>query len=412
MNNGQKVEDVVEYLCMRSFFADFIFRSPEYTKQGGQQKEAADFLIIFKRTLLAIQVKSKEIPHNEKGLSDTEEQRIWNRIEKATDQFHALAEALNNPHFKAFRNSRGSTITFDKSQITEISLIVIFAPIHKEDPEKDVRIKFKGAQPTNEHIPLHLFTLQEFWILSKLMDTLPDFLVYLDARWLLHREKLIPPDVEPLDEWAFLTFERKKVAKTLENKSFIDISGYAEKYSKSLPQLEEMEKPSYLVDRLIELSNLAIDHPVPMNKKFSKLANATVRPNSENAFHLVIPHLIKLNRRERTQLAEQFLIRARKCKNQPISFGGFKFEHHDEAYVLLASKWNTRQRQIALYNIGMLIGHELKVKTVVALSGGVKKSEYSLSEAMVIDISNLKLNETQIQASKQLLKGPRIHEAT
>lgn len=410
MNIGQEVEDIVEYLCEKSFFADFIFRSPQYTKQGGQQKEAADFLIIFKQTLLAIQVKTKEIPHNERGLSEVEEQRIWSRIEKATSQFRALAEALNNPQFKTFRNSRGSAINFDKNQITEISLIVIFAPIHKDNPEKSVRIKFKGAHPSNEHMPVHLFTLEEFWILTKLMDTLPDFLVYLDARLLLHSNKIIPAEIDPLDEWAFLTFEPEKVAESLQNKSYIDITGYHKKHSTEVSELEEKEKASYLIDQFIELLNRAIDTPIPMEKKFSKLANATIRANSEKAYHQAIPHLAKLNRKERTQLAEQFLIRVNKCKKQPISFGGFKFENHDEAYVVLASQWKPQKRQVALHNIGMIIGHKFEASTVVCISGRATKTAFSLCEAMVLDTSKLVLNEALINASKELFRAPRIQE--
>ncbi len=61
LNLGTEVEDIVEALCSRAFFADFVFRSPQYRKQNGQTKEAVDLLVVFGTSLIAIQVKSKQL---------------------------------------------------------------------------------------------------------------------------------------------------------------------------------------------------------------------------------------------------------------------------------------------------------------------------------------------------------------
>jgi hypothetical protein len=74
MNHGRSVEDYVEYLCLRSFFADFTFRNPEYTIQGTQRKKTAD------GEIASVVLK-----------------RVWAKVEEATSQFRAIAEALNNP---------------------------------------------------------------------------------------------------------------------------------------------------------------------------------------------------------------------------------------------------------------------------------------------------------------------------
>ena len=52
MNIGSSIEGVAENLCTRSFLADFTIRRPKYRKLNGQEKEAADVLIVFKETLL------------------------------------------------------------------------------------------------------------------------------------------------------------------------------------------------------------------------------------------------------------------------------------------------------------------------------------------------------------------------
>jgi hypothetical protein len=47
MRNGNEVEDLVEIICTKMFFSDFVVRNPTYAKSGGTEKEAADLLVPF-----------------------------------------------------------------------------------------------------------------------------------------------------------------------------------------------------------------------------------------------------------------------------------------------------------------------------------------------------------------------------
>lgn len=402
MNHGKAVEDFVEYLCRRSFFADFTFRSPEYHKQGGQKKEAADVLVVFRGTLLAIQVRSKEVDAPSGEISSVDSARIWRSIEKATRQFRAFGEALNRPSFTSFKNGRGITIEFDKKGITDVVLVIIFAPICKGAPEKEATLTFSETCRPEAAIPLHLFTLKQFSLLLTLLDTLPDFLLYLDGRWMLHRDKLIPPETDPLDEWAFATFEQIKLIEVLEKRSFIEISGLLKQHIKSIKRLEKREKPSYLIDRFIERMSASAGSQVSIDSRFKTHTVLLEEPNSLNAYHLVIPYLAKLNRNQRGRLAEEFLIRIGRCEKQPISFGGLKFEGHEEGYLVLASTWNRHERQVALFNIGRALGFKLKLRKVVCLAASANGPEVSPSDAMLIDLSNMTINDTLIEASETL----------
>ena len=145
MNHGREVEDFVEYICCRSFFADFTFRSPEYLKQGRHKRQAADVLIVFEDTLLAIQVKSKQVDVSAGEISMIDMNRIGAKLDESIQQFHALAEAFNNPSFKSFKNGRGIEMNFDCKRIKNLALVVVFAPIWKGSGEKPPRLRLTGS---------------------------------------------------------------------------------------------------------------------------------------------------------------------------------------------------------------------------------------------------------------------------
>lgn len=69
-NPGKSAEDLVERICHRAFFRDFVARDPEFRNPGGKVLEAADVLVLFGDEALTIQVKAR--PHARK---DTETRR-------------------------------------------------------------------------------------------------------------------------------------------------------------------------------------------------------------------------------------------------------------------------------------------------------------------------------------------------
>lgn len=395
MNLGREIEDVVEKLCKKSFFADFTIRNPKYRKLGGEEKEAADLLVVFNNTLLAIQVKSKQVDSSSHPCR-IELGRVSKSVDKAIHQFRALTEALNSPDLKSFRNARGVEIAFEKNKITEIILVVVFVPIWPEK-SKPAQIRFDTTCYPDGPIPIHLFTLRQFSLLMLLLDTLPDFIFYLTARWMLHGEKLIPPDSDPADEWALAMFERKKLIEMYEKKIFTDITGLNKRHAPSLVELERKEKPSYFIDQLIEQLNAAIGSGEPVDKRFNLLAE----PNSLKAYQMTIPYLAKLNRKDRGQLVEFLVNRVMQCQKQEIAFRGFKFsEESDDAYLVLAAKFEREERRIALSNIAMGMGHKLKAKTVIGIAVSSGWPDLPVYDVAVVDVSKLELSSKLIEMTE------------
>jgi len=395
VNFGREIEDVVENLCKKSFFADFTIRNPKYRKLNGEEKEAADLLVVFNNTLLAIQIKSKQIDSSSQPCR-IELARVSKSVDKAIHQFRALTEALNSPQFKSFRNARGVEIAFEKNQVTEVILVVVFVPIWSEK-SKPVQIRFDTTCYPEGPIPIHLFTLRQFSLLLLLLDTLPDFIFYLTARWMLHGEKLIPPGSDPADEWALTTFERKRLIEICEKKIFTDVTDLNKRHQPSLAGLERREKPSYFIDQLIEQLYAAIGSGEAVDKRFNLLAE----PNSLKAYQMTIPYLAKLNRKDRGQMVEFLVNRVKQCQEQEIAFRGFIFsEESDEAYLVLAAKFEREERRIALANVAMGMGHKLKAKTVIGIAVSNDWPDLPTCDVAVVDVSKLKPSAELIEMTE------------
>jgi hypothetical protein len=405
MNIGRPIEDLVDSICARSFFADFTIKSPKYYKFNGQEKEAADVLVVFNDTLLAIQIKSKEFDSSPQQPSPAELMRVSKTIGKAIRQFHALGEAMGRPNFKSFANGRGIEVEFDRNQITDIILIVIFAPVWKEGSDTPARIRFDATCYAEGKIPIHLFTLEQFALLLKLLDTLPDFLLYLMARSTLHDERLIPQDSDPIDEWALVTFERKRLAAILQKRTFTDLSGLFRRHEISLSRLERRERPSYFIDRLIEQLNATIGSTLTLDPRYNLLAD----PNSLKAYHSLIPHLAKLNRDERGRLTEFLLKIVMRCHKQGFAFRGFKFnEQSDEAYVVLAANRERDERRIALVNIALAMGFKLKAKTVIGLAVGHDWPESPIFDMALTDVSKAHPDADFLRSAERCFAKTRV----
>lgn len=406
MNQGTLCEELVEHLCTRSFFSDFTFRSPKYKKSGGQLKEAADVLIVFGKTVLGIQVKSKEVGTEQGTISAVEQARVVAKLEEAVLQFKALREAIENPEFKSLVNGHGVEVEFQRENICELVLVVVFVPLAKVTLEMQLDFGFVDSCYTDAAIPLHFFTLHQFSTLLTMLDTLPDFLRYLDARWLLRREKLISKDTDPLDEWAFVSFERTRFLEVLGKGEFVNLTACMSRHRDSVQRLEEAEKPSYMIDDLIKELQLSAGTEIMIGPELRKRFRLSIEPNSVCAHQLLVPYLAKLDRSERCVLGERFEYHASRCKDEPLSFAGIVFPKHDEGYFVLASTSSRSQRQVELHNLCMAYAVHRNLKTIIGLAGSPAQTAFAPWDAMVLDTSSLQQDAKLCEVSRSLFGPP------
>jgi hypothetical protein len=214
-------------------------------------------------------------------------------------------------------------------------------------------------------IPIHFFSLEQFSLLVTLLDTLPDFFLYLASRWGLHDLKVVPPDSDPLDEWALATFERTRLLKILDDKTFTNISGLLDKYRGATREIERKEKPSYFIDRLMNQFSSGIGHDFPVDPRFNLIAP----PNSQEAYDIQLRFFARLNRQERSQFVEFLMNKVACCKRQPLAFRGFKFdERSEDAYLVLASRMDRDSRRVALCNVLAGTALKLDARNVVGMA--------------------------------------------
>ncbi|GAA5121691.1 hypothetical protein JIN84_01060 [Luteolibacter yonseiensis] len=372
MNRGNDIESIVQDICNLRFFADFTYRSPKYKKADGQEKEAADILVILDSKILVIQIKTKKVKMEGGVLGEIEMRRITSTMEKGIRQFRALAEALQRPDFNILVNSRGVKIEFKRESIKDIILLLIMDPFCEDGdlgqlfrPSRTCMVE-EGAE-----IPLHIFSLHQFHVLASLADTLPDFLQFLEVSWALHSLKLLKPSIDPVDEWKMQTFEKQIISSAVKSMEPLGILGREEEHSNLLMLLEEKEKNSYLIDILIENLSNGVGKNWKIDSRLDKIANLVEPPNSQAANNALIPLLARLKRSYRVEVIKCYLEKVARCRTMPkeSSFGGVIFEGFEEGYLLFASRRDFEVVHMDIMAIGWEFCRKNKLKKSICIFG-------------------------------------------
>ena len=194
-NKGKDVEDLVEKICTKMFFSDFTVRSKKFKNTSKQEKEAADILIPFDDILLVVQVKTKNDKKPFSKKSEIDLARIDNKIEEAIEQFKTIKRAIANFRFNELETTRGYTIPFDSTKLRKVIGVVIFDLIGEDTFHPDERTTIINGFEVRHDIPIHIFKRSEFEIISTEIDTLPDFIRYIETREALFSSDLfaVPP---------------------------------------------------------------------------------------------------------------------------------------------------------------------------------------------------------------------------
>jgi hypothetical protein len=360
-NLGQIAEDWIEQLCAATFLADFTIRSPKYQKTSGQTKEAADLLVVFGDTLLVIQVKTKLVSDAASVPSQVDLTRAAKSVGKALDQFRAMTEAVHDPNFFTFTNVCGHALKVEKTEIKNIVAIVIYGLVAADGQLSKTKLRFTQSCYAEGGIPVHLFAMEEFQLLTTLADTFPDFLVYLDVRSFLHSENLIHPETRPEDVWTLATFEPERLLRAIDTKTPLNIDGLNQQHLETMRGWEEAEKPSYFVDWLIDKLYVGIDGSAEVNKDLIAKTTMLAPPGSLEALHRTIPKLAMLRRRDRNELAVGFAHKIERAQIDGMAFRVLKFDNHEEAFLLLAIDSPRIERQVALFNLARATAYKIGV---------------------------------------------------
>jgi hypothetical protein len=206
-DKGGATEDLLEKICTKMFLADFVVRNPKYRKPNKQQKEAADFLVPFGDHLLAFQVRSKVEQKSATQKEAKDFNRIRRRVDAALDQFKAVKEALDENNILELRNGRGILLPFDRASVQLVSGVVVLDLVGEEKFAVDDRTEVLAGYVVRNKVPIHVFMRDVFEELAGELDTVPDFVSYLDVRRTLFERGILCATTSELD---FLAFYRSR----------------------------------------------------------------------------------------------------------------------------------------------------------------------------------------------------------
>jgi hypothetical protein len=198
-DRGKEVEALVEKICTKMFLPDLTIANPKFKKGGKLEKEIADIIIPYRDCLFCFQIKSKtELkPISEKTETDIE--RIRRRIEDGIGQLKTLRACLKGKLITELKNHRGITLPFDCDSFKKIYGVVILELLGEEKFPEEERTSILSGFDVLDGMPVHIFKLDVFNVISTEIDTIPDFLEYLEVRELLISNGKLNPFTEELD---------------------------------------------------------------------------------------------------------------------------------------------------------------------------------------------------------------------
>lgn len=397
-NKGKEIEDLVEKICTKMFFSDFTVRSQKFKNASKQEKEVADILIPFDDIMLAVQVKTKtdNKPFSEKN--ETDIARIDSKIEDAIKQFKTIKRAIANSRIKELETTRGHRIPFDAAKYKKIIGIVILDLIGEDDFPSDERIAIINGFETRYDIPIHIFKRDYFEIISSEIDTMPDFIHYIETRETLFSENLFAIPPLELNLLAFYKVEPEDLKITIQENSVVIIDdGYWEWYQQDCKDLIERRdaynRPSYLIDNVINWlhSSVGFDpNKYGINLDpfgyFGNEAQGTVQ-----AYLAVATELAKTSRLTRRKLGEKMFECVERASKNGLAYSLIIDKENNSGIVILASEKDRTERSKILYSVsvaGYCLQNLTKIVGFATEPLGISMRSYDVIFLSGVDFEN------------------------
>ncbi len=209
---GDLGEDFVNELAFNSFVKYWCFPNPK--DENGDKKEISDLLILFENICIIISVKNYTFKGDHKRY-------FKNTIDKAIRQIYGAERKLfNSSHKITFIHPERGVYNFDPDDYTKIFRVIInlgegelFYLIGSDEQKKEF---------------INIFNKEAFLVLTNELDTISDFIEYLEKREELFKTKdvimLSGPDEDYTDE-ANIEFLEYSTKRDFRNRKSITITG-------------------------------------------------------------------------------------------------------------------------------------------------------------------------------------------
>lgn len=353
---GIETEDLIEQICSKMFFSDFTIRSLKFTKSSGNQKQAADLLVAFDTTLLAFQVKTKHETKAASEKTDVDFRRIEKAVESAVTQLKTTRRALKNRRFCHLRTVRGFDLPFDSQTLEKVVGIVILDLIGEEEFPQEERTAIFNGFDFRFDMPIHIFTREDFERLSEEIDTLPDFIKFLNTREVLCSQGLLVSGTLELDFLTTYKTQPDLIQRAIEDGVHLYIQEgtwehYVTEYVEDITRRNWLNQPSYLIDAVIDWFHSSVDFDLGVslfNRPEAKL-QGTVQ-----GYLAVAVELAKIPRLERRTIGERMLRCMHKADQVGHGHSLIMSPEQQTATLVLASDRPRQQRATSLYNLAAM----------------------------------------------------------
>ncbi len=337
---GKKTEDAVQEICARSFLADFVARSPDFTTEAGHHREAGDLLIHLGKTLIALQVRAKEVDETFDPSDETTRKRVERRIMHAVEQVKTAKRALEGNMLTVLQNLRGVSWPVCAADFETHIGIVVFDLVRPERLTREQELVLSNGYAEVRGIPVHIFFRIDFEALLQELDTIPDLIEYLQVRSQIVGKGKMFSLTRELDLLALVVTDFPTVKKYLSrNLDLFSIEpGLWETYRNRFAKEYETrrllrEGPGQVVDRLIGVVYDTIGYECVDWDGCP--ARGTV-----DAYIAIVHEFGKLERVHRIEFGKKVLEKLQRADYDPKGFSYFAYlaVNLETLFVFMASR--------------------------------------------------------------------------
>lgn len=353
-DHGGKTEDLIESICTKTFLSDFTVRSPKYTKTKGREKEIADILIPFNNTLIAFQVKTKYEAKTIHDRDEVELDRIERKVGETVRQFKAIEEAFRNDKIDNLVSVRGYQIPYKNNNISQIIGIAVLDILGEDDLSDDDKTGIFCPVHYVGTIPIHVFMRDEFEIITNVLDTLPDFLAFINKREEVKSK--LPIITSELDLLALYMTNPRMIDDIITEKVdkvfLTDLwDSYKDEYN-ALMEFKIQYSPDYIIDHILEQLHTTIG----FNSGIELPKGPNVEEGNEIDNYLEIATILNgLNRAERVSFGHVFFGNLEIADKDGFSFSFSYYKEKSEGIFFYSTKDDRQKRMDKLYKLSSAV---------------------------------------------------------
>lgn len=364
---GKNAEEFVANTCSKMFLPDFVVKNPKFKKRNSVENEMADVLVLFQDHVIGFQVKAKREVKKASEKSDTDIKRIYKRIGDGIGQLSSIKSALDAHESVSVKNSAGIDFDLKSEQVHKIVGVVIIDLAGEEKFPENEQSDILGVFTYHDGIPVHIFMRNDFELIALELDTIPDFLTYLDIREQLYDREILIPWVSERDYLALYKMRPDMIQGALNGEvdSVAISEGHWDSYiqSNKSQERDKSNKNSYVVDEIIKEFRASIGYAGPVVDG----RNDSV-PGTTEGYLATINQLASLTRIERRACGDYFIPCLRRADKSGHAHTLYLIPEKNKGVLFLSTTKSREQRVEVLRSLCAMAYCRFNLSEVIGIA--------------------------------------------